>query len=89
MTRVSATELKSEIPRVLGRAEYAHERTVISRHGKDIAAVMPIEDMELFDKLYELVEDVRLGRLADAVEQSPEEGALVSFTSILEEEGSI
>ena len=87
MTRVTATQLKSEIPTVLGRAEFAHERTVISRHGKDVAAVMPMDDVRLFDKLYDLLEDLHLGKLAEAVERHPEDSQLVSLEDLLAEEG--
>lgn len=87
MTYVTATNLKSEITTVLSRAEFRHERTVIKRHGKDVAAVMPMDDVRLFDKLYELVEDLHLGKLADAVESHPEEGQLVSFEDVLAEDG--
>ena len=36
---------------MLNRAAYAKERTIVSRRGKELAAVIPIEDLELLDRL--------------------------------------
>ena len=35
----------------MNRAAYGKERTVVSRRGKDLAAVIPIEDLRLLERL--------------------------------------
>ena len=36
---------------MLNRAAYAKERTIVSRRGKELAAVIPIEDLQLLERL--------------------------------------
>ena len=36
---------------MLNRAAYGKERTIVSRRGKDLAAVIPVEDLQLLERL--------------------------------------
>ena len=36
---------------MLIRAAYGKERTIVSRRGKDLAAVIPVEDLQLLERL--------------------------------------
>ena len=51
MTRLSISKAREEFPEVLNRAAYGKERTIVSRRGKDLAAVIPIEDLRLLERL--------------------------------------
>ena len=51
MTHMSVTKARSEFAEIVNRAAYGHERTVITRRGKDIAAVVPAEDIDLLEEL--------------------------------------
>jgi prevent-host-death family protein len=51
MIRKGVTEVRSSLSDALNRAAYAGERVVVHRHGKDIAAVVPIEDLRLLQEL--------------------------------------
>ena len=51
MTHMSVTKARSEFAEIVNRAAYGHERIVITRRGKDIAAMVPAEDMDLLEKL--------------------------------------
>ncbi|HEY2158238.1 MAG TPA: type II toxin-antitoxin system Phd/YefM family antitoxin [Isosphaeraceae bacterium] len=55
--RFSVVELKQSLGEILNRAEYAGERFVIHRRGKDAAAVIPVEDLRLLEKLVRELED--------------------------------
>jgi prevent-host-death family protein len=57
MNRISVVELRQELADVLNRAEYRGERFVIHRRDKDAAAVIPIEDLELLERLVRQEED--------------------------------
>ncbi len=71
--RLSVVELKQALGDVLNRAEYAGERFVIHRRGKDAAAVIPIEDLRLLEKLVRELEDrIDLEAVAAAREESGE-----------------
>jgi prevent-host-death family protein len=43
---------------VLNRVAYAKDRVRITRHGKEVAAVVPIEDLELIERLEDEI-DIR------------------------------
>jgi prevent-host-death family protein len=51
MTRVNVTRAREEFPELVNRAAYGKERTVVSRRGKDLAAVVPMEDLRLLERL--------------------------------------
>ncbi|MDZ4064318.1 MAG: type II toxin-antitoxin system Phd/YefM family antitoxin [Coriobacteriia bacterium] len=57
MTRVSVADARREFADILNRAAYSHERTVITRHEADVAAVISIEELCLLDALIERYED--------------------------------
>ncbi|MEE9219654.1 MAG: type II toxin-antitoxin system Phd/YefM family antitoxin [Acidobacteriota bacterium] len=51
MTRLGITEVRKVLPDAINRVAYTRERVVISRNGKDVAALVPMEDLELLRKL--------------------------------------
>jgi prevent-host-death family protein len=57
MTRVSVAEARKDLAEIINRASYAHERTVITRHEADVAAVISIDELRLLDALIERWED--------------------------------
>ena len=57
MSHVSVAEARRTLPEILNRAAYTHERTVISRHDEDIAAVISMDELRLLDALLERYED--------------------------------
>jgi prevent-host-death family protein len=73
MTTVTAKELKESASSVLSRAQYGGERIAISRHGKEIAAVVPIEDARLLDRLEELLD---IHDAVAALEEAEREGSI-------------
>jgi prevent-host-death family protein len=57
MTRVSVADARKELAEIINRASYAHERTLITRHDNDVAAVISIDELRLLDALIERWED--------------------------------
>jgi prevent-host-death family protein len=51
MTRLNVSKAREEFPDVVNRAAYGKERTIVSRQGKDLTAVIPIEDLRLLERL--------------------------------------
>jgi prevent-host-death family protein len=50
-TRLNVSKAREEFPDLVNRAAYGKERTIVSRRGKDMAAVIPIEDLQLLERL--------------------------------------
>jgi prevent-host-death family protein len=57
--RLNVVELRKSLADLLNRAEYQGERIIVHRRGKDAAAIIPIEDLELLERLIEDAEDRR------------------------------
>jgi len=52
MTRtVSISEAKSHLSEMVGRLMYAGDHIVVERHGKAVAAMLPIEDYREYERL--------------------------------------
>ena len=51
MPRVNIAKGQEEFPEIVKRAAKDKERTIVSRNGKDLAAVIPMEDLRLLDRL--------------------------------------
>jgi len=66
MTRVSVADARKDLAEIINRATYAHERTVITRHDQDVAAVISMDELKLLDALMERWEDEQ--DIADARE---------------------
>lgn len=51
MASVNISVAREEFANIINEAVYAHKRTTLSRRGKDVAAVIPIEDLRLLERL--------------------------------------
>jgi prevent-host-death family protein len=57
MIRLNVVELRQSLAEILNRAEYQGERIIVHRRGKDVAAIISLEDLKLFEQLIESAED--------------------------------
>ena len=51
MNRLNTSDARERLAEVLNRVAFAKDRVRITRRGKEIAAVVPIEDLELIERL--------------------------------------
>lgn len=63
MTKLAASQARDAFSDTLNRVAYRRERIVLRRRGRDIAAIVPIEDLELIEKLEDQL-DVEAARRA-------------------------
>jgi prevent-host-death family protein len=56
MTRLAATEARIRFADVVNDVAFRGQRVVLQRHGKDIAAVVPIEDLALLEELEDRID---------------------------------
>jgi prevent-host-death family protein len=54
---ITASEARDEFAEVINRVAYGGERVVIRRREKELAAVIPLEDLRLLERLIEQEED--------------------------------
>jgi len=57
MTRESIADVRKDSAEIVNRAAYCRERTIITRHEKDVAAVISIDELRLLEALIERYED--------------------------------
>ena len=49
--RVSASVAREKFAEIVNRVEYRGERVIVRRHNRDVAAVIPVEDLELLQRV--------------------------------------
>jgi prevent-host-death family protein len=49
--RISTAEAREQFSEVVNRAAFGRERIILTRRGKALAAVVPVEDVELLEAL--------------------------------------
>jgi len=58
---------RDELPDLVARAAYAHERTIIAKRGRPLAALISMEELELLEQLLEEHRDRMDTEAADRV----------------------
>jgi prevent-host-death family protein len=61
MSERRISEARESFSTTINRVAFGRERVVLTRHGKRVAAVVPIEDLELLESLEDMsdLEEVR------------------------------
>jgi prevent-host-death family protein len=77
MTRLNVSKAREEFPEVVNRAAYGKERTIVSRRGKDVAAVIPIDDLRLLERLaQEEVDRIDMEDARAALKEADQKGTI-------------
>jgi prevent-host-death family protein len=63
VTRLPASKAREQFADVINRVTYRGERVVLERRGKGVAALVPVEDLELLEALEDKL-DVAAARAA-------------------------
>ncbi|MBI5814063.1 MAG: type II toxin-antitoxin system prevent-host-death family antitoxin [Nitrospinae bacterium] len=56
MARIAASVLREVLADTVNRVAYGKERIVLQKRGKDVAALVPMQDMDLLEKLEDLAD---------------------------------
>ncbi len=48
---IGVSEARESFAELVNRAAYGHERVLVARRGRPVAAIVPIEDVELLERL--------------------------------------
>ena len=77
MTRLTVSKAREEFPEVVNRAAHGKERTIVSSRGKDLAAVIPIEDLRLLERLaQEEMDRIDIEDARAALKEADEKGTI-------------
>jgi prevent-host-death family protein len=53
---ISTVKAREQLSTVINRAAFGKERIVLTRRGKEVAAVVPIEDVKLLEELEDRID---------------------------------
>jgi len=56
MKPITTAQARKNMAELLNRAAYGGERFVVTRHGKELVAIVPVEDATLLERLRTLLE---------------------------------
>ena len=77
MNRINMSQARTEVPDVVNKAAFAKERTIVSRRGKDVAAVISVEDLHLLDRLAREEQDrIDIEDARAALKEAKEKGTI-------------
>lgn len=82
MTRLSTSQLREELADALNRVAYKGERIVLRRHGKDVAALVPMDDLARLEEM----EDRADNAAADAALKEIERTGTVAWNQVRDKE---
>jgi len=57
MAQLNVMEARKAFSETVNRVAFGRERIVLERRGKRVAALVPVEDLELYERLLEEYED--------------------------------
>ena len=70
MTKIGVSDARDHLSEVVDRARYTHERFVLTKRGKDVGAIVSIEDLKLLEMLEDQLDiDMARKALAEAGEE--------------------
>ncbi len=70
MKKVTTAEARKHMAELLNRAAYGKERFVVTRHGKELVAIVPLEEVTLLDRLRSLLSKKDLEAAIEAMNES-------------------
>lgn len=63
MKKIGVSDARDHLSEVVDRARYTHERVVLTKRGREVGAIVSIEDLRLLEMLEDQV-DIDLARKA-------------------------
>lgn len=70
---ISTGEARKQFSEIVNRAAYGKERVVITRRGKPLVAVVPIEDMEALEAIEDRIDIEEADKVLAQIEAGKEE----------------
>jgi prevent-host-death family protein len=56
MTHLAVADARRDLSDILNRVVYSGERIIITRHGKDVAAIISSKDLEALEKIEDMID---------------------------------
>src|SRR5947207_15814425 len=73
MSRIAVIDARKDLADVLNRAAYGKERVVLTRRGKDVAAIVPIDDLNLLEAMEDHMDVAESQKILERVRRGSEQ----------------
>ena len=88
MITVTSEEVRDGLGELINRVSYLHERMIVTRRGKPVAALVPLEDLEFLEQVLDAIEDDRdLPTIRERLRRFAETGEGVTWKTIKADHG--
>ena len=84
MSTMTAVKVRDNFSEVVARAAYGKERIYITKNGKNLAVLIPVEDMALLEELEDRLDAADADRILDKTKSTD----LVPFEEYLRKRGT-
>jgi prevent-host-death family protein len=71
MSSIAISSARKDLAEIVDRVKYLHERVTLSKNGKKIAALVPIEDLETLESLQDRQDIIDAERRLASPRQKP------------------
>ena len=82
MIHISLSKARNDFSDLVSRVKYSGEKVVIEKHGKEIAAIVSMEDLKLLERLIEKIEDYVDIHDAETALEEYERGEFVTLENL-------
>ena len=73
MSRIAMIDARKDLADILNRAAYGKERVVLTRRGKDVAAIVPIDDLNILEAIEDHMDLAESKKILDRVRAGSEQ----------------
>lgn len=83
MAKISVSEAREEFSEVINQVSYSGQRIILHRHGKALAAIIPVGDLELLEAIEDSVD---IEKATKALKEAAKKGT-ISWSDLKKELG--
>ncbi len=88
MTTVTSEEVRDGLGELINRVSYLHERMKVTRRGKPVAALVPLEDLEFLEQVLDAMEGERdLPTIKERLKRFEDTGEGIPWATIKTDHG--
>ena len=73
MSKVKVIDARKDLADILNRAAYGKERVVLTRRGKDVAAIVPMDDLAILEAIEDHMDVTESEKILERVRRGSEE----------------
>ena len=73
MAKIAMIDARKDLADVLNRAAYGKERVVLTRRGKDVAAIVPMDDLNILEAIEDHMDVTESQKILERVRRGSEQ----------------